>query len=201
MRVIVCANESRKAEFLKKVNGTHTYQFLESFSELLKQQADIYFILTEDWEIQDLLQLPAKPVFLNSVVKTLGLLKLPKHFCRMNGWDTFINRGSWEISGDAVMAQQVLDTLEFKYSLVADEPGFVAARIVSRIINEAYFALGENISTKKEIDIAMKLGTNYPYGPFEWASLIGEHRIIELLSELKLSGTKYTLAPALEQAS
>jgi 3-hydroxyacyl-CoA dehydrogenase len=41
------------------------------------------------------------------------------------------------------------------------------------IINEAYFALEDNVSTKAETDIAMKLGTNYPYGPFEWGQLIG----------------------------
>jgi 3-hydroxybutyryl-CoA dehydrogenase len=31
----------------------------------------------------------------------------------------------------------------------------------------------DEISTKAEIDIAMKLGTNYPYGPFEWSEKSG----------------------------
>jgi 3-hydroxybutyryl-CoA dehydrogenase len=67
------------------------------------------------------------------------------------------------------------------------------------IINEAYFALSEEVSTKNEIDIAMKLGTNYPYGPFEWASLIGLLKIAKLLEILYLNDERYATAPALLQ--
>ena len=56
---------------------------------------------------------------------------------------------------------------------VKDEPGFVSARIVAMMINEAYFTWEAGTSTKEEIDIAMKLGTGYPYGPFEWGEKIG----------------------------
>ncbi len=45
---------------------------------------------------------------------------------------------------------------------VKDEPGFVSARIVAMIINEAYFTWEAGTSSKEEIDIAMKLGTGYP---------------------------------------
>ena len=44
------------------------------------------------------------------------------------------------------------------------------------IINEAYFTWEAGTSTKEEIDIAMKLGTGYPYGPFEWGEKIGLSR-------------------------
>jgi 3-hydroxybutyryl-CoA dehydrogenase len=54
------------------------------------------------------------------------------------------------------------------------------------IVNEAFIALKEGVSTKEEIDIAMKLGTNYPYGPFEWAEKIGTERIKNLLSKLSV---------------
>lgn len=56
---------------------------------------------------------------------------------------------------------------------VADGPGLVRARIVSCLINEAATALMEGIASAEDIDQAMKLGTNYPYGPLEWADLIG----------------------------
>ena len=65
------------------------------------------------------------------------------------------------------------------------------------IINEAYFALEESISTKEEIDIAMKLGTNYPYGPFEWGKKIGLKNIRNLLYELTLEERRYQPAPLL----
>jgi 3-hydroxybutyryl-CoA dehydrogenase len=63
--------------------------------------------------------------------------------------------------------------------------------VVSMIINEAFIALGENVSTREEIDTAMKLGTNYPYGPFEWAELIGVENIISLLNKLSEKDNHY----------
>jgi 3-hydroxybutyryl-CoA dehydrogenase len=67
------------------------------------------------------------------------------------------------------------------------------------IINEAYFTVGEEVSSKREIDIAMKLGTNYPLGPFEWADKIGLSNIYKLLLKLSSIGTRYTIAPLLEK--
>ena len=84
-----------------------------------------------------------------------------------------------------------------KMSIVKDEPGLIAARITAMIINEAYFALGDNVSTKSDIDIAMKLGTNYPFGPFEWAAVIGLSNIITLLEQLATSDHRYLPATML----
>ena len=59
------------------------------------------------------------------------------------------------------------------------------------IINEAYFAVEDNVSSKTEIDTAMKLGTNYPHGPFEWAGLIGNKNILALLQQLYVTDRRY----------
>ena len=66
------------------------------------------------------------------------------------------------------------------------------------IINEAFFAMEENISTENEIDIAMKLGTNYPYGPFEWCDLIGADNILALLEKLSIQDKRYLPAGLLK---
>ena len=81
---------------------------------------------------------------------------------------------------------------------VKDEPGLIAARTIAMLINEAYFALGEDVSTKEEIDLAMKLGTNYPYGPFEWSKKIGLKRIYMLLEKLGKTDNRYAIAPAMK---
>jgi 3-hydroxybutyryl-CoA dehydrogenase len=60
--------------------------------------------------------------------------------------------------------------------------------------------LGDEVSTKAAIDIAMKLGTNYPYGPFEWAEKIGLKNIFSLLQKLSLQDKRYQPAPALVSA-
>ena len=59
------------------------------------------------------------------------------------------------------------------------------------IINEAFFALEEKISSPTEIDMAMKLGTNYPEGPIAWAKQIGAKHIYQLLSELSKKSDRY----------
>jgi 3-hydroxybutyryl-CoA dehydrogenase len=62
--------------------------------------------------------------------------------------------------------------------------GFHYPRTISMIINEAYYALGENLASDKDIDLAMKNGVNYPLGPIEWGEKIGLHNVAQLLEEL-----------------
>jgi 3-hydroxybutyryl-CoA dehydrogenase len=61
--------------------------------------------------------------------------------------------------------------------------GFIFPRTISQIINEAHFALEENVASKNDIDRAMKYGVNYPKGPFEW-SKGREIYVLTLLDEL-----------------
>jgi 3-hydroxybutyryl-CoA dehydrogenase len=116
-------------------------------------------------------------------------------FVRLNAWPGFFERSVLEGSYRDELAEVVktiFQKLEWKYQLVPDVPGMIAARVISMIVNEAYFALEDEVSTKEEIDIAMKLGTNYPYGPFEWSKKIGLDNIQRLLSNLAETDTSYT---------
>ena len=49
------------------------------------------------------------------------------------------------------------------------------------IINEAYYTVEEGTATREDVDMAMKLGTNYPFGPFEWCERIGSKNVCGLL--------------------
>jgi 3-hydroxybutyryl-CoA dehydrogenase len=74
----------------------------------------------------------------------------------------------------------------------------VALRVISCIVNEAYLTLSEGVSTAEDIDKAMKLGANYPKGPFEWAEEIGASNILETLDSLRAThGDAYLAAPSL----
>src|SRR4030095_3046691 len=95
--------------------------------------------------------------------------------------------------------EKVFNALNWKYQLVPDIPGMISARILAMIINEAWYTYGEHISSKEEIDTAMRLGTNYPMGPFEWGDLIGLKKIHSLLKVLQKIDSRYTIAPALER--
>jgi 3-hydroxybutyryl-CoA dehydrogenase len=65
------------------------------------------------------------------------------------------------------------------------------------IVNEAFFAYGDAVSSKADMDTAMKLGTNYPLGPFEWADKIGLPKIWQLLKALEKTNSRYQPAPEL----
>jgi 3-hydroxybutyryl-CoA dehydrogenase len=76
----------------------------------------------------------------------------------------------------------------------------IALRVISCIVNEAFLALSERVATADDIDQAMKLGANYPKGPFEWAEEIGAHSILDTLDSLRTTyGEAYIAAPSLRE--
>jgi 3-hydroxybutyryl-CoA dehydrogenase len=81
-----------------------------------------------------------------------------------------------------------------------EPPGDVALRVISCIVNEAFLALSEGVATAEDIDEAMKLGANYPKGPFEWAEEIGADSILDTLDSLRAThGDAYLAAPSLRE--
>ena len=161
------------------------------------KNADAFFSL-KDGSMPTGFNFTAKPVIINSVVQTLSYLATPANVYRINGWAGFLNRTVWEVAGTANEEMETLfKRLNIKTNFVKDEPGFISARIIAMIINEAYFAVEDNVSSKAEIDTAMKLGTNYPYGPFEWAELIGSRNVLALLKKLYETDSRYRPAQLL----
>jgi 3-hydroxybutyryl-CoA dehydrogenase len=79
-------------------------------------------------------------------------------------------------------------------------PGFVTSRISALVGNEAFYMLQEGLGTPEEIDKAIKLGLNYPMGPFELGDLVGLDTRLNNLNYLhEKLGEKYRPAPLLEQ--
>ena len=66
-----------------------------------------------------------------------------------------------------------------------DSPGFISNRILCPMINEAVFALQENIGTPEAIDQVMKLGMNHPMGPLFLADLIGLDVVLFVMEVLQ----------------
>jgi 3-hydroxybutyryl-CoA dehydrogenase len=63
--------------------------------------------------------------------------------------------------------------------------GFVFPRTIAQIVNEAFFALEEEVASKEDINRAMRFGVNYPKGPFEWAEGKSAY-FLTLLQELSV---------------
>ncbi len=78
----------------------------------------------------------------------------------------------------------------------------ISARVELAIINEAYHAAGEGVAEPADIDRAMKLGANHPYGPFERAGQLGLRAVVEGLRALETQyGERFRVAPTLWQVA
>ena len=125
----------------------------------------------------------------------LATAEWPEQVVAFNGWPTFLERRTLEAATTDASLQQLAEEafacFSKKLEWVPAVTGLIAARVLSMIINEACLALEETVSTREDIDQAMKLGTNYPYGPFEWAERIGVHKIHALLSALAQQHPRY----------
>lgn len=197
MQIVVVSNESLTAEFTNNEPGIDDLIFINNISEVENQlNADVVIDLLYDnspERITILSQQLPNLVIINSVADSLT--DTNTNFIRINGWPTFLKSSLIEASGIQEQAkqnaEQAFHRLNKQLEWLPDQPGFVTPRVISMIINEAYYALNEGISTKEEIDIAMKLGTNYPFGPFEWAEKIGLKNIASLLNKLNSENSKY----------
>jgi len=197
MKLVVVTNEQLKEELLSGgIRDECKIDWISSSSELSSYtDADAVVDLLFEQNGYDNSYLKSflpKPVFVNSVNKTILEIGFP--FIRINGWPGFLKRSTAEVScndSNKIQTEKILGLLNKRAEWVPDIKGFISSRVVSMIINEAYFALEENVSTKDEIDIAMKLGTNYPYGPFEWGTKIGLTNIASLLTELSMTEKRY----------
>ena len=197
MKIVVAAPDHQWNE-LTGLRTTIDWQRVDAASAFTDyKNADAFFSLHYNNNLAEFESLK-KPIFINSVVQTLADLVAPENVYRINGWPTFLKRCVWEIATTITPpnwanenVESVFKALSIKINIVKDEPGFISARIIAMIINEGYLAVEDNVSSKAEIDTAMKLGTNYPYGPFEWAKLIGLNNILALLQKLNSTDTRY----------
>jgi 3-hydroxybutyryl-CoA dehydrogenase len=159
--------------------------------------------------------LPADiPIVTNSVAATvLSQSQSMNHKERMIGiaaFPTLLENKLVEISPSLYTSQTIADTVSAFFAsmkkeraIVEDAVGMVMPRILCQIINEALFTVQNDVANPKDIDIAMKYGTNYPLGPIEWGEKIGFKYIVSVLDALydHHHDARYRVAPLLRQLS
>ncbi len=198
MTVAVLADEMLKQEINDRGAGPDVRMiWADSLRSLTIIEADVYMDLLFDMDrerISRLQQLLPKPVIVNAVAHTTREIGLD--VIRINAWPGMLRRPLVEIvlpeNVEENNVATIFNTLQWTYQAVPDVPGMITARVLAMIINEAYYTWGSGVSSREEIDTAMKLGTNYPLGPFEWSERIGVHRVRELLHVLSHIDKRYT---------
>jgi 3-hydroxybutyryl-CoA dehydrogenase len=104
-------------------------------------------------------------------------------------------------AGWRAQAAAWLATLGFSPLPLADTPGLVVARTVAMLINEAADAVLQGVCTPEGADAAMKLGVNYPAGPFEWLARWDVRGVVALIDALDATycGERYRVSPWLRR--
>lgn len=194
MNCLLMGNAEQLAA-LQQAAPSISWQVVASVAEAQAIAADAFFYLENDaaeqvWEGFQC------PVLVNNAVAALPNERL----VGINGWPYFLQKSQWEIAGNINGPVQAVLGAMGKTAIPAPaSPGLISARVIAMVINEAYFALADGVSSRADIDTAMKLGTNYPHGPFEWATLLGVHNIYQLLHTLAQTDDRCTPAPLLKE--
>lgn len=194
MRILIIGSERNREEVSTRLGAIHKLEFRESPSKE-GTEADVLFDFRIHHRPEDCrLYGQMRYVFLNTVCTTLGRLHrdygsdIAGHWFGFNGLPTFFSASELEVCVTDKSSLSALETvcasLPIGFTLVRDQVGMVTPRIISMIINEAYYTCAEGTASRSDIDLAMKLGTNYPYGPFEWCDRIGASEICEVLTAI-----------------
>ena len=150
------------------------------------------------------------PIFVNAVKLQLSEAvytieeKIRCQLFGINALPSFISQNKWEVSLYRKFQMEELNKLMKQFGVdflaVEDRVGMVKSRIIFMIINEASYTLQEGTASIEDIDQAMKLGTNYPFGPFEWCDKIGITAVFETLAALyeDTKDERYKICPLLK---
>jgi len=98
-----------------------------------------------------------------------------------------------------IRAGMLLRRLGWEPLELRDVPGLAVARTIAMLVNEGADAVWQGVCDEAGADTAMKLGVNYPAGPFEWLSLLGAETVVDTLDGLfdACRSERYRISPLL----
>lgn len=92
-----------------------------------------------------------------------------------------------------------LHRLGYDVTMLPDSPGLVVARTVAMLASFAADAVDAGVATADDVDTAMRLGVNYPRGPYAWGEQLGWRWVAGVLDALAASEAprRYRVSPGL----
>jgi 3-hydroxybutyryl-CoA dehydrogenase len=212
MRVLVFGGELNFRELRKKLPDSAEivhHSDVQAFREPLNDYSLIIDYTFDDQPevIEEYQTVEGPLILLNNVKSSLAELWYVSggwdgRIAGFNGLPGFTVRELWEVTSlDESPDFSELDSLNVHWERVEDRVGMVAPRVICMIINEAFYTVQEGTADRESINMAMKLGTGYPKGPFEWADSIGIHHVYEVLAALfeDTGEERYKICPLLKK--
>ncbi len=152
---------------------------------------DVNFLVSKSIYEQFFYEPRFRPVIIQQKMVESGLLgrktgkgfydydgKSPRAALKIERRDTLISEALNE------MAHKISGKLDIK-SPLNDSQRLILARTVSMLANEAHLMLEEGIADGESIDLALRLGTNFPKGPLELSDLVGKYLLAEFLQMMR----------------
>jgi 3-hydroxybutyryl-CoA dehydrogenase len=195
MNILVIGAEENFNECCSKFGSSHVYSWIngtEDLKEKIKTDIIFDFDLHNNISRFEVYANHSVSVFadtsatsLKQLVSSTKVQKIQSKLFGFCGLPTLLDCHLLEVSllqkEDEDLLTQICNSLNTNFRIVNDHAGLVTPRIICMIINEAYYAFEEGVASIEDIDNAMKLGTNYPLGPFEWCKKIGAKKVVDLL--------------------
>ncbi|MFT7055580.1 MAG: 3-hydroxybutyryl-CoA dehydrogenase [Candidatus Endobugula sp.] len=214
MKILVIGSEQNINEFKLKFNNLTDCEFQQDYNfETDLTKIDLvfdFFIADSPEQFEIFNQYEGLNLFVNAPKISLTELAFYQEdvICNLfgfNGLPTFLDRSILEVSilneENTLLLQGICKELGTDFEIIEDRVGMVSPRVIFMIINEAFFTLQEGTANRDDIDTGMKLGTNYPLGPFEWSERIGIQNIYETLEALyeDTKEERYKICPLLKK--
>jgi 3-hydroxybutyryl-CoA dehydrogenase len=202
MKIGILASQAKQDAWMRKQNPSSPFSWVQD--NTAHEDFDVFIDLDFDNHTERIISYSGnnKTFFLLGAVKCNLEQAFHQHGLRMesilkggmncigiNNLCTFLERNLLEYSNpgnrDVESIQKIASALGYTQTEhVNSRVGMITPRVVCMIINEAFYTVQEGTATESDIDQAMRLGTNYPMGPFEWCEKIGLSDVYETLEAL-----------------
>ncbi|TCS84176.1 3-hydroxyacyl-CoA dehydrogenase family protein [Tepidibacillus fermentans] len=162
---------------LDKQSLTEVDLVIESIDEILEEKKNLF---------QEIDQICKPETIFATNTSTLSVTELasqtgrPDKFIGLNFTYPVVKRKLVQIirglkTSDSTyqIAKEFIETMGKTGIQVFESPGYVTVRLMIPLINEAINIVMEGVASEEDVDIAMKLGFGFPYGPLEMADRMG----------------------------
>lgn len=144
-----------------------------------------------------------------SITELASVTRRPEQFCGMHFFNPPQLMRLIEIIRGVKTADETINTIVEVTKRMGKEPvvvnkdcpGFVVTRVLIPALNEAMYLAWEGIAEPEDIDKAIKLGLNWPMGPFKLLDYLGLDTILSITGvfQNEIGDPKYRPCPLLRQ--